>query len=61
MLNLVDKIIAYETDELDEEGVIELFQAMIDSGQVWNLQGHYGRTAATLIDMGVCTLPARED
>lgn len=50
----IDKIIAYENGELSEEEVIELFQDLIDSGQVWSLQGHYGRTAAALIDAGLC-------
>lgn len=50
----IDKIIAYENGELSEEEVVELFQTMIDSGQVWILQGHYGRTAAALIDAGLC-------
>jgi len=50
----IDKIIAYENGELSEEEIIELFQALIDSGQAWSLQGHYGRTAAALIDEGLC-------
>lgn len=50
----IDKIIAYENGELSEEEVIELFQDLIDSGQTWTLQGHYGRTAAALIDAGLC-------
>lgn len=50
----VDKIIAYESGELDDEGVISLFQELIDKGIVWSLQGHYGRTAQALIDNGYC-------
>lgn len=50
----IDKIIAYENGELSEEEAIELFQDLIDSGQAWTLQGHYGRTAAALIDAGLC-------
>lgn len=51
----IDKIIAYEQGELDTEETIELFQGMIDSGVVWSLQGHYGRTAVALIEAGYCT------
>ncbi len=51
----IDKIIAYENGQLDEEETIELFQGLIDSGAAWTLQGHYGRTAAALIDAGLCT------
>lgn len=56
MMN-VDKIIAYENGELSEDQVIELFQELIDTGLAWNLQGHYGRTAAYLIDQGYCVHP----
>ena len=48
-------IIAYEGGELSDEQLIEGFQHMIDDGSVWNLQGHYGRTAAALIRAGHCT------
>ena len=48
------KIIAYEQGELDEEGILELFQELINSGLAWELQGSYGRTARALIDAGYC-------
>jgi hypothetical protein len=53
----VGQIIAYEQGELDGEQTIELFQHLINSGLVWKLQGHYGRTAKALIEGGYCTLP----
>lgn len=53
----IDKIIAYEQGELDEDECIVLFQSLINSGLCWQLQGHYGRTAKQLIDAEVCTLP----
>lgn len=52
----VDFIIDYEAGVLSEEEVIDGFQQLIDSGIVWSLQGHYGRTAATLIAAGQCRL-----
>jgi hypothetical protein len=53
-MDLIDKIMAYESGELDLDGIIELFQELIDSGQAWSLQGHYGRCAEALIDQGYC-------
>lgn len=51
---MIDGIIEYENGELDEQETIELFQRLIDNGMAWQLQGHYGRTAAALIEAGVC-------
>ena len=48
------EIIRYENGELDDEEVVALFQALIDENVVWYLQGSYGRTAAALIQSGVC-------
>ena len=40
--------------EGDDEGdVIAAFQALLDSGTVWKLQGFYGRTATNLIKQGL--------
>ena len=53
------KIIDYECGELSDEETIAMFQEMIDDGSVWSLQGHYGRTAAALIDAGYCNSASR--
>ncbi len=42
-------------DECTEELYIQSFQTLIDSGDVWGLQGFYGRTAMALIEAGLCT------
>lgn len=52
---MLDKIIAYESGELDDGDTVELFQELVDSGLAWKLQGHYGRTAMELIDAGMIT------
>lgn len=49
----IDAIIAYEAGELDEDETIDLFQELVNTGAAWQLQGHYGRTAAALIDAGL--------
>lgn len=48
----VGAIIAFETGLLSDEGVIELFQHLVNTGHAWSLQGSYGRTARALIDAG---------
>jgi len=50
-------IIRYENGELGEWEIAEGFQALIDSGVVWELQGSYGRAAIRLIEDGRCHLP----
>ena len=59
-MQYLDQIIAYENGELESQEVIDLFQALIDNGQVWDLQGHYQRTAISLIESGLCRTAAQE-
>ena len=54
-MDIINGIIAYESGELTEEEVVELFQELIDSGMAWQLQGCYGRQARDMIDNGLCT------
>ena len=51
----IDKIMAYESGELDDQGTLEMFAEGIKTGIVWSFQGHYGRTAKALIDQGYIT------
>lgn len=55
-MNNINQIIAYENGELDEAGVIELFQNLVNTGLAWSLQGSYGRTAKELIEAGLVTV-----
>jgi hypothetical protein len=61
MKNLVGKIMEFESGELNEEQTVELFQDLIDTGVVWQLQGFYGRMAADMIRNGVCVKPGGLD
>jgi hypothetical protein len=56
-MDQVDMIMAFEAGELDEDGVIALFQDLVDSGLAWKLQGSYGRAAVSLIEQGLVSLP----
>jgi hypothetical protein len=51
----VSFIMEFEGGDLTFEEVIIGFQHLIDSGTVWQLQGSYGRIAASLLDQGLCT------
>ena len=53
----VQDIIDYENGQMDWERLVEFFQGLINSGMAWTLQGHYRRTAKSLIDEGFCSLP----
>lgn len=56
----VDRLVAYEEGRLNEDQTIQLFQELIDSGMVWELQGSYGRMAATLIKVGLCKITEKK-
>ena len=53
----INDIIEYEQGQMSEERMIDFFQELINSGIAWQLQGHYGRTAQSLIDEGICYQP----
>ena len=49
---VVDKIIAYESGEMNEEEIVEFFQELLDRRLINSLQGSYQRTAALLLELG---------
>ena len=54
-IRMINEIIAYESGELNDTKMLELFSELVKNGQAWSLQGHYGRTAAALIQDGFLT------
>lgn len=52
MSNLTTEIIEYESGKLNDIQTLELFSKLIGTGDVWRLQGHYGRMAIALINDG---------
>ncbi len=52
-MNTVDGINRYESGQMEEEEQVEFFQHLVDTGVVWSLQGHYGRTASWMINEGL--------
>ena len=53
-MNIFTAIEIIEGGAEDAELAAEAWQHLIDTGVVWSLQGWYGRTAAALIQEGVC-------
>ena len=43
---------AHSLCDYNDQEVVRLFADLIKSGMAWSLQGHYGRTATTLINEG---------
>jgi len=59
MGELINDIVNYEAGSLSVEETLELFSDLIKTGQCWNLQGRYGRTANELINKGLITSNGR--
>tara|TARA_B100000900_G_C20287215_1_gene596597 strand:+ start:353 stop:574 length:222 start_codon:yes stop_codon:yes gene_type:complete len=50
--SIVDKMISYESGDMNEEEAVEFFQELLDRRLINSLQGSYQRTAATLLELG---------
>ena len=50
--NLIDQINRYESSQLSDDEIVELFQYLLDTGIIHHLQGHYQRTACDLLTAG---------
>jgi hypothetical protein len=52
-MKIASKIIDFESGELSNDEIYELFQELVDTGVAWQLQGSYGRIAQGLIELGI--------
>jgi hypothetical protein len=50
---MIEKLMLFESGEMEFEEVVKFFQELVDSGTVWKLQGYYGRFAEHLIHEGL--------
>jgi hypothetical protein len=50
--DFLDQMMDYEMGLLNDYDTLKMFSGLVESGTVWSLQGHYGRTATALIEDG---------
>lgn len=56
-MELLDQMIAWENGDLNEQDTVDMFQALVNNGMAWRLQGVYGREATALIRAGYVQRP----
>jgi len=61
VLQLVDQLIAYEEGQLTGDEEIAFFEHLVETGTCWQLQGHYQRVAATLMEAGLINSPVHTE
>lgn len=60
-MNLMERVIEYETEHQDLEWIVQFFADLIATGLAWQLQGHYGREAKAYIDNGLINVQGDVD
>lgn len=53
--DLVGRIVAFESGELDDAATLVLFSELVKDGMIGGLQGSYGRFAALLVENNFLT------
>jgi hypothetical protein len=53
LVRLVDRLIAYDEGQITDDQEVAFFEHLVETGTCWQLQGHYQRVAATLIEAGL--------
>lgn len=56
MMDLMNRVVQYESEENSLEWIVQLFADLIATGLAWQLQGRYGREAKAMIDEGIITV-----
>jgi hypothetical protein len=60
-MRLVDQLIAYEEGQITGDEEIAFFERLVQTGTCWQLQGHYQRMGATLIEAGLVNSPVHPE
>jgi hypothetical protein len=60
-VRLVDQLIAYEEGQITGDEEVAFFEHLVETGTCWQLQGHYQRVAATLIEAGLINSPVHTE
>jgi len=55
--DVTKNISAYEDGKLNDDSVNELFQYLVETDQVWEMEANYGRKAVELAEAGRIRLP----
>lgn len=53
---IVADIHAWSTGTIDDDGLVRLFQHLVDTGAAWQLEGAVGRAAMDLLEAGAIML-----
>jgi hypothetical protein len=61
LVGLVDQLIAYEEGQITGDEEVAFFEQLVETGTCWQLQGHYQRVAATLIEAGLIDSPVHTE
>ena len=55
--NVTKNISDYENDLMDDASIDKLFQHLVDTGQVWEMEAKYAKKAVELAEAGHIKLP----
>jgi hypothetical protein len=59
-MNYLDQIMAYEDGTLSVDDTIQMFVDLLNDGIAYQLQGSYGRAAASMVNCGIIIIEKGE-